>query len=136
MRSYVKSVVGDKQLVEKRRAQLVQAAVQLPQHWQDRWTRRLDAVLLHPLLGMPVFLLTTLGAYEAFLLVTILGPTEGGWLGDFVRDFQRWCYRGDPRTGGVSCTDRRNRADDGRSRGHAPALAGLLRRCRCRPWPP
>lgn len=52
--------------------------------------------------GLPVFLLTTLGAYEAFLMVTILGPTEDGWLGDFVRDFQRWCYRGDPRTGGVS----------------------------------
>ena len=29
MRSYVKSVVGDKQLVEKRRAQLVQAAIAL-----------------------------------------------------------------------------------------------------------
>jgi protein SCO1/2 len=52
--------------------------------------------------GLLVFLLTALGGYEAFLLVTIFGPTEGGWLGDFVRDFQLWCYRGDPRTGGVS----------------------------------
>jgi protein SCO1 len=52
--------------------------------------------------GLLVFLLTALAGYEAFLLVTIFGPTEGGWLGDFVRDFQRWCYRGDPRTGGVS----------------------------------
>jgi protein SCO1/2 len=49
-----------------------------------------------------VFLAAALAAYEAFLLLTIFGPTQGGWLGDFVRDFQLWCYRGDPRTGGVS----------------------------------
>ncbi len=52
--------------------------------------------------GLLVFLFTALAGYETFLLVTIFGPTEGGWLGDFVRDFQIWCYRGDPRTGGVS----------------------------------
>ncbi len=52
--------------------------------------------------GMLVFLLTALVGYESFLLLTIFGPTEGGWLGDFVRDFQLWCYRGDPRTGGIS----------------------------------
>jgi protein SCO1/2 len=52
--------------------------------------------------GLLVFLVTALAGYEAFLLLTIFGPTEGGWLGDFVRDFQRWCYRGDPRTGGIS----------------------------------
>ncbi len=52
--------------------------------------------------GLLVFLLTALAGYEAFLLVTIFGPTEGGWLGDFVRDFQLWCYRSDPRTGGIS----------------------------------
>jgi len=49
-----------------------------------------------------VFLLTALTAYEGFLLLTIFGPTQGGLLGDFVRDFQLWCYRGDPRTGGIS----------------------------------
>jgi protein SCO1 len=52
--------------------------------------------------GLPVFLTAALVAYEAFLLLTVFGPTEGGWLGDFVRDFQYWCYQGDPRTGGVS----------------------------------
>jgi protein SCO1/2 len=52
--------------------------------------------------GLLVFMLTALAGYEAFLLLTIFGPTEGGWLGDFVRDFQLWCYRGDPRTGGIS----------------------------------
>ncbi len=52
--------------------------------------------------GLLVFLAAALLGYETFLLLTIFGPTEGGWLGDFVRDFQLWCYRGDPRTGGVS----------------------------------
>ena len=52
--------------------------------------------------GLLVFLFTALAAYEAFLLLTIFGPTQGGLLGDFVRDFQLWCYRGDPRTGGLS----------------------------------
>lgn len=52
--------------------------------------------------GLLVFLAAALAAYEAFLLFTVFGPTQGGWLGDFVRDFQLWCYRGDPRTGGVS----------------------------------
>ena len=52
--------------------------------------------------GLLVFLLTALAGYEAFLLLTIFGPTEGGWFGDFVRDFQLWCYRGDPRSGGIS----------------------------------
>ena len=36
-------------------AELVQAGVSLPQQWRDRWTRRLDAVLLHPVLGLPLF---------------------------------------------------------------------------------
>src|SRR5512141_122672 len=52
--------------------------------------------------GLLVFLFTALAAYEGFLLLTIFGPTQGGMLSDFVRDFQLWCYRGDPRTGGVS----------------------------------
>ena len=52
--------------------------------------------------GLLVFLFTALAAYEAFLLLTIFGPIESGLLGDFVRDFQLWCYRGDPRTGGIS----------------------------------
>ena len=52
--------------------------------------------------GLPVFLCTALLGYEAFLLLTIFGPTEGGWLGDFVKDFRLWCFPGDPRSGGVS----------------------------------
>lgn len=52
--------------------------------------------------GLLVFLSSSLLAYEAFLLITIFGPTGDGPIGSFVRDFQLWCYRGDPRTGGVS----------------------------------
>jgi ferrous iron transport protein B len=41
--------------LEPAQAALVQAAVQLPPQWRDRWTRRLDRLLLHPLLGLPLF---------------------------------------------------------------------------------
>jgi ferrous iron transport protein B len=36
-------------------AALLKASVTLPQQWRDRWTRRLDAVLLHQVLGLPLF---------------------------------------------------------------------------------
>lgn len=52
--------------------------------------------------GLLVFLGAALAGYEAFLLLTVFGPTGDGALGGFVRDFQLWCYRGDPRTGGLS----------------------------------
>lgn len=54
--------------------------------------------------GLMVFLASALAAYEGFLLFTLLWPTDVAWLGDFVRDFQLWCYRPDPRTGGLSWT--------------------------------
>jgi protein SCO1/2 len=54
--------------------------------------------------GLVVFLFTALAAYEGFLLFTLLWPTDAVWLGGFVRDFQIWCYRADPRTGGMSWT--------------------------------
>jgi ferrous iron transport protein B len=38
-------------------ASLVAEAITLPPLWRDRWTRRLDALLLHPLLGLPLFFL-------------------------------------------------------------------------------
>jgi len=41
--------------LEPAQAALLEAAVQLPAQWRDRWTRRLDGVLLHPLLGLPLF---------------------------------------------------------------------------------
>lgn len=54
--------------------------------------------------GLFVFLFTALAVYEGFLLFTLLWPTDAVWLGGFVRDFQLWCYRADPRTGGMSWT--------------------------------
>lgn len=51
-----------------------------------------------------VFLVSALAVYEGFLLFTILWPNDAAWLGGFVRDFQVWCYRLDPRTGGMSWT--------------------------------
>jgi len=62
--------------LEATQAQLVQAAVQLPQHWPDRWTRRLDAVLLHPLLGMPLFLLTMALMFQAIYAIGV--PVQEG----------------------------------------------------------
>jgi ferrous iron transport protein B len=41
--------------LEPAQAALVQAAVRLPPQWRDRMTRRLDRLLLHPLLGLPLF---------------------------------------------------------------------------------
>ena len=38
-------------------AALIERCVALPERWRDRRSRRLDAVLLHPLLGLPLFLL-------------------------------------------------------------------------------
>ena len=38
-------------------AALMASAISLPPLWRDRWTRRLDALLLHPLLGLPLFFL-------------------------------------------------------------------------------
>lgn len=54
--------------------------------------------------GLLVFLVTALAAYEGFLGFTLAWPEDAAWLGQFVRDFQIWCYRYDPRTGGLSWT--------------------------------
>lgn len=54
--------------------------------------------------GLLVFLFTALAVYEGFLVFTLVWPQDAVWLGNFVRDFQVWCYRLDPRTGGMSWT--------------------------------
>lgn len=51
--------------------------------------------------GLPVFLVAAVALYETFLLVLIFGPMEGGWWGDFAREFRVWCFSYDPRTGGM-----------------------------------
>lgn len=62
--------------LEAAQARLLQMAVSLPLQWRDRSTRRLDAVLLHPVLGLPLFF----GAMAlVFQLIYALGvPLQEG----------------------------------------------------------
>ncbi|NDG74457.1 MAG: ferrous iron transport protein B [Synechococcaceae bacterium WB8_1B_136] len=57
-------------------AQLVQAAVSLPPQWRDRLTRRLDAWLLHPLLGLPLFFLAMALMFQAIYAIGV--PVQEG----------------------------------------------------------
>ena len=51
--------------------------------------------------GLPIFLGAAAAAYELALLALIFAPLEYGWLGGFAREFKIWCFRYDPRTGGM-----------------------------------
>jgi cytochrome oxidase Cu insertion factor (SCO1/SenC/PrrC family) len=51
--------------------------------------------------GLPIFLLAALLVYEAFLLAIVLAPGSAGAWGGFAREFKQWCFRYDPRTGGM-----------------------------------
>ena len=66
---------GDAALAEAAEALLAQA-VTLPPQWRDRWTRRLDAVLLHPLLGLPLFLLAMALMFQAIYAIGV--PVQEG----------------------------------------------------------
>jgi ferrous iron transport protein B len=65
-------------------AQLVQAAVSLPPQWRDRLTRRLDAWLLHPLLGLPLFFLAMALMFQA---IYAIGVPVQEWLGSLLDQF-------------------------------------------------
>lgn len=65
-------------------ADLVQRCVTLPGRWRDSRSRRLDAVLLHPLLGLPLFLLAMALMFQG--IYTIGVPVQealGGLLDQF-----------------------------------------------------
>lgn len=64
--------------------QLLAAAVTLPPQWLDRLTRRLDAVLLHPLLGLPLFFLVMALMFQAIYAVGV--PLQEG-LGALIDGF-------------------------------------------------
>ena len=49
-----KNLLSDRQLANDLKEILV-GAVQMPLRLADQWTRRLDRILLHPLLGLPIF---------------------------------------------------------------------------------
>jgi protein SCO1/2 len=51
--------------------------------------------------GLPVFLLSAMVVYEAFLLALVFAPEREGWWGAFAREFRIWCFSYDPRTGGM-----------------------------------
>ncbi len=51
--------------------------------------------------GLPLFLLAAGLVYEVFLLAVIFAPERTGAWGGFAREFKQWCFRYDPRTGGM-----------------------------------
>ncbi len=68
----------------QRMAAILAATVQLPPQWRDRLTRRLDRVLLHPLLGLPLFFATMLLMFQGVYAIGV--PIQGllsGWLSQF-----------------------------------------------------
>ncbi len=49
-----KNLLNDQQLANDLK-EILDGAVQMPLRLADHWTRRLDRILLHPLLGLPIF---------------------------------------------------------------------------------
>jgi ferrous iron transport protein B len=49
-----KNLLSDRQLANDLK-EILDGAVQMPLRLADQWTRRLDRILLHPLLGLPIF---------------------------------------------------------------------------------
>jgi ferrous iron transport protein B len=78
----------DHELVPKMEA-IVHATAQIPLHASDRLTHRLDQVLLHPWLGLPIFFLVMFGLFQAIFalgkpiqdsIVWLLAEFRGGVL--------------------------------------------------------
>lgn len=57
-------------------AAMVARSMTLPETWRDRRTRRLDAVLLHPLLGLPLFFLAMALMFQAIYAIGV--PLQEG----------------------------------------------------------
>jgi protein SCO1 len=51
--------------------------------------------------GLPLFLLSAAAVYELFLLAIVFAPESTSAWGGFAREFKQWCFRYDPRTGGM-----------------------------------
>ena len=52
-------------------AELVERCVTLPSRWRDHRSRRLDAVLLHPLLGLPLFFLAMAVMFQGIYAIGV-----------------------------------------------------------------
>ncbi|MEN9879224.1 MAG: ferrous iron transport protein [Cyanobacteriota bacterium] len=61
--------------LEARLAELLNACVQLPERLRDQRTRRLDQLLLHPLLGLPLFFLVMFLMFQAIYALGV--PLQG-----------------------------------------------------------
>ena len=65
-------------------ADLVQRSVTLPGRWRDSRSRRLDAVLLHPLLGLPLFFLAMALMFQGIYAIGVpVQEALGGLLDQF-----------------------------------------------------
>ncbi|AFY65802.1 ferrous iron transport protein B [Geitlerinema sp. PCC 7407] len=77
-------LLGDPQLADELKTTL-DGAVQIPLRLSDRWSERLDRILLHPVLGLPLFF----GAmYLVFQAIYALGTPLQGWLGNALDWFR------------------------------------------------
>jgi ferrous iron transport protein B len=65
-------------------AELVKRCVTLPGRWRDQRSRRLDAVLLHPLLGLPLFFLAMALMFQGIYAIGV--PVQEG-LGSLLDQF-------------------------------------------------
>lgn len=70
--------------LDERLRQLVSANVQLPSQWRDRRTQQLDAVLLHPVLGLPLFFLAMALMFQAIYALGVPMQEGLGGLLDLV----------------------------------------------------
>ncbi|MEY3964124.1 MAG: ferrous iron transport protein [Cyanobacteriota bacterium] len=65
-------------------AELVERCVTLPGRWRDSRSRRLDAVLLHPLLGLPLFFLAMALMFQGIYAIGVpVQEALGGLLDQF-----------------------------------------------------
>ncbi|PSB26255.1 ferrous iron transport protein B [Stenomitos frigidus] len=77
-------LLDDQQLVDDQAA-ILNGAVQMPLRLSDEWTSRLDRLLLHPVLGLPLFFGIM---YLIFQAIYALGTPLQAWLGDGLEWFK------------------------------------------------
>jgi len=71
-------------------AQLTERCITLPGRWRDGRSRRLDAVLLHPVLGLPLFFLAMALMFQGIYAIGV--PIQEA-LGSWVDQFGQWVLK-------------------------------------------
>lgn len=81
----IEKTFSEDDAIEARLEQVLADTVEVPLNASDRLTDRLDAVLLHPWLGLPLFFLAMLGMFEA--VYTLGAPLQDGvaWLLETIK---------------------------------------------------